>query len=136
MKKKLLAMTLVLAMAAGAITACGGSATSAPAADAGAAEATEEAAPAEEAAAEEESTDLGGVSEDPNTLTVAAWDANFNIPALQAAEAAYKTKNPDFKLEINTVSGSSDVENAVTNAASAGDYSTLPDIVLFQDHYI
>jgi len=129
-------------MVAGALSACGGSATS-PAADASAEPAAEEtadagddAAAAEEAPAEEENTDLGGVSTDPNTLTVAAWDANFNIPALQAAEAAYKTKNPDFKLEINTVSGSSDVENAVTNAASAGDYSTLPDIVLFQDHYI
>ena len=127
---------LVSAMTAGMLTACGGSATS-PAADTAAettAE-TEEAAPAEEAA-EEETADLGGVSEDPNTLTVAAWDANFNIPALQAAEAAFKAKNPDFKLEINTVSGSQDVENAITNAASAGDYSTLPDIVLFQDHYI
>ena len=134
MKKKLLAMTMALAMTAGALSACAGAA--APAADAAPAEeaATEETA--EAAPAEEETTDLGGVSEDPNTLTVAAWDANFNIPALQAAEAAYKTKNPDFKLEINTVSGSSDVENAVTNAASAGDYSTLPDIVLFQDHYI
>ena len=125
-------------MTAGALTACGGSATSTP--DAGnatadaAAEETQEAAPAK--AAEEESTDLGGVSDDPNTLTVAAWDANFNIPALEAAAAAYKAKNPDFKLEINTVSASQDVENAVTNAASAGDYSTLPDIVLFQDHYI
>ena len=143
MKKKVLATILAFAMTAGALTACGGSATS-PAAEAPAesatestaeenADATEDAVPAEEA---EENTDLGGVSEDPNTLTVAAWDANFNIPALQAAEAAYKTKNPDFKLEINTVSGSQDVENAVTNAASAGDYSTLPDIVLFQDHYI
>ena len=29
-----------------------------------------------------------------------------------------------------------DVETAVTTAASSGDYSNLPDIVLFQDHYI
>ena len=138
MKKKLLAMTLALTMVAGALSACGGSATSPaaePAADQ-AADAGDDAAAAEEAPSEEEAADLGGVSDDPNTLTVAAWDANFNIPALQAAETAYKTKNPDFKLEINTVSGSQDVENAVTNAASAGDYSTLPDIVLFQDHYI
>ena len=75
-------------------------------------------------------------SEDENTLSVYAWDANFNIPALEAAEADYqKNVNPDFKLNIITQSGSSDVENAVTLAASAGDYSTLPDIVLFQDHY-
>ena len=71
-----------------------------------------------------------------NTLSVYAWDANFNIPALEAAEAAYQKKNPDFKLEIVQQSGSSDVEQAVTLAASSGDLSTLPDIVLFQDHYI
>ena len=75
-------------------------------------------------------------SEDENTLSVYAWDANFNIPALEAAEADYqKNVNPDFKLNVITQSGSQDVENAVTLAASAGDYSTLPDIVLFQDHY-
>ena len=144
MKKKVLAMMLASAMTVTAFAGCGGSAATDTAAstDGGdaAAEATEEAATdeaaAEDAAAEEETSDLGGTSDDPNTLTVSAWDANFNIPALEAAAAAYQKKNPDFKLEINTVSGSSDVEQAVTNAASAGDYSTLSDIVLFQDHYI
>lgn len=75
-------------------------------------------------------------SEDENTLSVYAWDANFNIPALEAAEADYqKNVNPDFKLDIITQSGSSDVENAVTLAGQSSDYSNLPDIVLFQDHY-
>ena len=71
-----------------------------------------------------------------NTLTVYAWDANFNIPALKAAEAAYQKVNPDFKLDIATQSGSSDVEQAMTLAGSSGDMSSLPDIVLFQDHFI
>lgn len=80
----------------------------------------------------------GGVAfaDGDNTLSVYAWDANFNIPALEAAEAAFQKVNPDFKLEIVQQSGSSDVEQAVTLAASSGDLSTLPDIVLFQDHYI
>ena len=70
-------------------------------------------------------------------LTVSAWDPNFNIPALEAAAADYKAHvDPDFELEINTVSGSSDVENDMTAAGSSGDYSNLSDIVLFQDHYI
>ena len=70
-------------------------------------------------------------------LTVSAWDPNFNIPALEAAAADYKANvDPDFELEINTVSGSSDVENDMTTAGSSGDYSNLSDIVLFQDHYI
>ena len=71
-----------------------------------------------------------------NTLTVYAWDANFNIPALKAAEAAFQKVNPDFKLDIATQSGSSDVEQAMTLAGSSGDMSSLPDIVLFQDHFI
>ena len=86
--------------------------------------------------ASDEAVELTGVSDDPNTLTVAAWDANFNIPALEAAAEAFKASNPDFNLEIQTVSGSSDVEQAVTLAGSSSDYSQLPDIVLFQDHYI
>ena len=70
------------------------------------------------------------------TLSVYAWDANFNIPALKAAEAAYQKVNPGFSLEIVQQAGSSDVEQAVTLAASSGNLSTLPDIVLFRDHYI
>jgi len=70
-------------------------------------------------------------------LTVSAWDPNFNIPALEAAAADYKGNvDPDFELEINVVSGSSDVESDMTTAGSSGDYSNLSDIVLFQDHYI
>ena len=61
-----------------------------------------------------------------NTLTVYAWDANFNIPALKAAEVAFQKVNPDFKLDIATQSGSSDVEQAMTLAGSSGDMSSLP----------
>ena len=75
-------------------------------------------------------------ADDANKLTAYAWDANFNIPALEAAAAAFQKVNPDFELEIVLQSGSSDVEQAVTLAGSSGDVSTLPDIVLFQDHYI
>ena len=74
--------------------------------------------------------------EDEHTLSVNAWDKNFNIPALQAAADDYKKNvDPDFNLKINEVAQSSDIENAVTLAASAGDYITLPDIFLFQDHW-
>ena len=72
-----------------------------------------------------------------HTLTISAWDHNFNIPALEAAAEDYKANvDPDFELVINEVSGSSDVETAITTGGSAGDYSQLTDIVLFQDHYI
>ncbi|SCZ78958.1 ABC transporter substrate-binding protein [Pseudobutyrivibrio xylanivorans] len=121
MKKKLLSLMLVGAMAA-SMVACGGSDT--------AAETSSDAATEDGAAAADVQ------SADENTLTVYAWDENFNIPALKAAEKDYQEVNPDFKLEVITQSQSSDVEQAITLAAEAGDYSTLPDIVLFQDHYI
>ena len=76
-------------------------------------------------------------SGDENTLTVFAWDPAFNIPAIKAAGDDYKENvDPDFNLEIIEQAQSGDIETAITTAASAGDYSNLPDIVLFQDHYI
>ena len=78
-----------------------------------------------------------GTSDDENTLTVAAWDPNFNIPALKAAAADYKENvNKDFVLDIKEQAGSQDIETAITTAASSGKYETLPDMVLFQDHWI
>ncbi|MBQ7147448.1 MAG: sugar ABC transporter substrate-binding protein [Pseudobutyrivibrio sp.] len=123
MKKKLISLMLVGAMAT-SMVACGGSDTASTDTATDSAATTEEGAPAADVQ-----------SADENTLTVYAWDENFNIPALQAAEKDYQDVNPDFKLEIITQSQSSDVEQAITLAAEAGDYSTLPDIVLFQDHY-
>lgn len=75
-------------------------------------------------------------SDDENTLVVYAWDPSFNIPAIEAAAEAYKEKNPDFVLDLREQSGSSDIETAITTAASSGKYDSLPDIVLFQDHWI
>ena len=129
MKKRVISMMLAAALVTTSFVACGGNGGSAAGDNAGAGDATA-------AEAEDETVQLIGTSDDPNTLTVAAWDANFNIPALEAAAAAYQKENPDFHLEIQTVSGSTDVEQAVTLAGSSGDYSQLPDIVLFQDHYI
>ena len=78
-----------------------------------------------------------GAEGDGHTLTLYAWDPAFNIPAMEAAGADYKENvDPDFNLEIVEQAASEDVENAITTAGSAGDYSNLPDIVLFQDHYI
>lgn len=131
MKKKLLSVVLATSMIASILAGCGSSAA-APAADAAApaAEAkTEEAAPAADAAAP--------AAEGGKTLTVAAWDKGFNIPALEAAAADYKANvDPEFELTIVEQAQSSDVENAITLAGSSGDYSALQDIVLFQDHYI
>ena len=70
-------------------------------------------------------------------LTITYWDENFNGSAMKAAAEDYKANvDPDFELECILVSGSSDVEQAMTTAGSSGDYSNLSDIVLFQDHFI
>ena len=120
MKKKLLSVMLVGAMVASLAACGGGSSSSGGAAPAGG-----------------ESTVAAVTSGGEHTLTVSAWDHNFNIPALEAAAEDYKANvDPDFELVINEVSGSSDVETAITTGGSAGDYSQLTDIVLFQDHYI
>ena len=135
MKKRILSGVLAGTMIV-SLAACSASPdpeTTAAKSDAGAAAATTAAAADTTAAAETTAAAVDTSSEDANTLSVYAWDKNFNIPALQAAEADYKKNvNPDFKLNIIEQSQSSDVENAITLAGSAGDYSTLPDIVLFQ----
>lgn len=116
MKRKLISLLLAGAMVF-SLVACGGSGS-------------------EEATTEETTTEASS-SEGGNKLVVAAWDPSFNIPALEAAAADYKENvNPDFELEIQEQSGSTDIETAITTAGSSGDYSNLWDIVLFQDHGI
>lgn len=120
MKKKVVSLLLVGVLAMSTFVGCGSSSSSDTSSD---------------DASTDDSAAAMYTSDDENTLTVAAWDANFNIPALEAAAEAYKEKNPDATIEIIEQSQSEDIENAVTTAAESGDYSNLPDIVLFQDHY-
>ena len=113
MKKKIISVMLVSAMVASVFAGCGNK-------DEGA----------------KGGTEASTSGEGSNTLKVWAWDANFNIPALKAAGEDYKKNvDPNFELVIEEQSQSKDIEDAITLAGSAGDYSTLPDIVLFQDHY-
>ena len=72
-------------------------------------------------------------SSNSNKLTVWAWDQNFNIKAIETAAEQYKKDHPDFELEVVETS-SDDCQTKLTTAANAGDYSTLPDIVLMQDN--
>ena len=102
MKKKLISMLLAGTMVLSLAACGGGGSTGGDAGD------------GEDAGAAEM-----GTSDDENTLTVAAWDPNFNIPALEAAAADYKENvNPDFVLDIKEQGGSQDVETAITTAAS------------------
>ena len=123
MKRKVVSILLIGAMAA-SLAACGSSSDDSSGSSA-------------ETSSGEESESSG---DDENTLSVMAWDASFNIPALEAAEADYQENvNADFELEILEQSSSEDVETLITNVGSdtsGSSISELPDIVLFQDHYI
>lgn len=68
-----------------------------------------------------------------NKLTVWCWDKAFNCYAMEEAAKIYQKDHPDFKLEVVETPWE-DVQTKLTTAATAGDYSTLPDIMLIQDN--
>ena len=66
-------------------------------------------------------------------ITIWTWDPNFNIAAMKVAKEMYAAVNPDVEVVIEEVL-SEDIETRVITAASAGDISNLPDIMLIQDN--
>ena len=119
MKKKNAAALMAAAMAASLLVGCGGGAASSSAAAS-----TAESTPAESTA---ESTAADTTADGDETLTVWAWDPNFNIYALKQAEAIYQKDHPNFKLNIEE-NVYSDIETKLITAATSEDYSTLPDL--------
>lgn len=115
MKKKRAAAFMAAALTASLLAGCGGSTASAPA----------ESATSESAASSE--------ADDGNTLTVWAWDTNFNVYALKQAEALYQKDHPDFTLHIEEITYN-EIEEKLITAAASQDYSSLPDIFLMQDY--
>lgn len=138
MKKKLM-VALLAGMMALSVTACGGSGGSNDAgSDAGndsEGGSTDDANAGNDA---EGGTEAEGGSDEGSTtgagkLTVWAWDQTFNIKAMNLAAEQYKKDHPDFELEVVETS-SDDCQTKLTTCANAGDYSTMPDIVLMQDN--
>lgn len=137
MKRKILAALLASAMII-SLAGCGGSSDSSSSSSDSGAAATDNSAAADSGSSDTAAADSGSsdAASGGHTLTLAAWDASFNIPAMQAAADDYKANvDPEFELVIAEQSQSSDIENQITLAGSAGDYSELWDIVLFQDHW-
>ena len=62
-------------------------------------------------------------------LTIWTWDPTFNIAAMKVAKEMYQQEHPEVEIDIQEVL-SEDIETKVITAASAGDLSTLPDILL------
>lgn len=115
----LLAMTMVLSL-----VACGGSKTTETESTSGETEATTSEEPAEDA-----STEASG----GNSLTVWCWDPAFNLYAMEEAAKVYQQDHPDFELNIIETPWA-DIQTKLTTAATSGDLSTLPDIMLMQDN--
>lgn len=107
MKKKLLSLLLVTAMATGMVTGCGSGGSG-------------------------DTQNKSASGEDDNTLTVWAWDQSFNIYAMKEAEKIYQKDHPDFKLKIVETPWD-DMQTQLGTIVGAGDYSKLPDICLMQD---
>jgi len=126
MMKKLFAIILVAAMSM-SMAACASTTTDTTTK---AAAVTTAAPDATEAVAEETTA---AVAEGDNTLTVWCWDPAFNLYAMEEAAKVYQETNPDFVLNIVETPWA-DIQTAMTVAATSGDYSTLPDILLCQDN--
>lgn len=67
------------------------------------------------------------------TITVWAWDPNFNIDIMNRAAKIYQEKNPKVKFEIVDFAKADVEQKLLTNLAS-GVTSNLPDIVLIEDY--
>lgn len=127
MTKKTISVLLVICMVLSLAACAAPAAPAAPAAEpaAPAAEPAAPAAPAAEPAAP--AADAG------NELTVWCWDPAFNLYAMEQAAEVYKKTNPDFKLNIVETPWE-DIQTYMTTAATSGDLSVLPDILLCQDN--
>ena len=118
MKKKIVSLMLVSAMAV-SMVACGSSGSSGSTGTSG-----------DSASGSTESAAAGS---DENTLTVWCWDPAFNIFAMNEAAKVYQKDHPDVTVNVVETPWD-DVQTKLTTAATSGDLSTLPDILLMQDN--
>lgn len=76
-----------------------------------------------------------GTPEADNTLTIWAWDDNFNVKAAQVAKEYYQKTNPE--VTVNVVSmAQADIVQTLNTALSSKTYQGLPNIVLIEDYRI
>lgn len=82
-----------------------------------------------------EDTGTDSVAENnEETLTVWAWDANFNIPIMEKAGEYYKEDgHENFQLDIVEMSND-DTKQKMVSAFTSGVSEGLPDIVLMDDY--
>lgn len=69
---------------------------------------------------------------DDKKITVWAWDAKFNIQAMEEAKALYQKDHPDVEIEIVEIAQEDVVQKLNTNLSS-NTTTGLPNIVLVED---
>lgn len=125
-----MSLLLVGAMTATMFAGCGSSSEDTSATD----DAT---ATTDDAAAEDTADDAAEATDDSaaagGKLTVWCWDPAFNIFSMEEAAKVYQKENPDVEVEVVETPWE-DVQTKLTTAATSGDLSTLPDILLMQDN--
>lgn len=128
MKKRFLATLMIVAMSASMLAGCG-SKSDAPADSA----AKDDAAATDDAAKDDAAATDDAAAEGAQKLTVWCWDPAFNIYAMETAAKYYQKDHPDVEVEVVETPWD-DIQPLITNAASTGEYSQLPDILLMQDN--
>lgn len=123
-----MSLLLVGAMTTAMFAGCGSSGDDAASTDNSAT--TNDAAATDGAA--DASTESGSNAEG-GKLTVWCWDPAFNIFSMEEAEKVYQKDHPDVDVDIVETPWD-DVQTKLTTAATSGDLSTLPDIILMQDN--
>ncbi|ADL53729.1 ABC transporter substrate-binding protein [Clostridium cellulovorans] len=106
MKKRLLATILTSVLVVGSLAGCGNSTK------------TET----------KESTKTDG----KKTITVWAWDTNYNIPIIKEAGKRYTEKHPDVEIVVNEYTNE-DVSKKLQTAFASSTTKGLPDITLMED---
>lgn len=117
MKKKLAVILMSSILAVSSLVGCGNT----PASESGTENANTSAAEA-------------NTSSDAKTITVWAWDDNFNVAVMKEAAEVYKKTNPDANINVDVVSLSKEDVYVKLQTALAGGGSGLPDIVLLEDY--
>ncbi|MCD5075587.1 ABC transporter substrate-binding protein [Enterococcus gallinarum] len=82
-----------------------------------------------------ESSESGDfASSDEQTLTVWAWDTNFNIPIMEKAGEYYRKDGHD-EIKVNVIEMSNeDTKQKMVSGFTSGVSEGLPDIVLMDDY--
>ena len=108
--KKLLALLLAMAMVF-SLAACGQE---------------------DEPAGDNAATEAPAVDE-KQTVTIWAWDPNFNIAIMEKAKDIYRVDNPNVEFEIVDMA-KGDLEQKLHTNLASGVTDDLPDIVLIEDY--